>query len=138
MDESGTHQHDKTRWDLLNCEPLPPLGHVRRLEELDIRQCTSLRLVFPSQRSVEEPLDTSITLQVLLLPFRTWAEVLMTLTLMACPSLMAVHLTTTCGHMQQVSLSLDVQVKETVLVLKPVGERHLPLWGTIIIVNLGT
>ena len=62
------------------------------LEELDVPLCTSLCLVFPTLRSVAELLVTSTTQ---LMHFMTM--ILMTLTLMACPSLMT-HLVTTCGR----------------------------------------
>ena len=42
--------------------------------------------------------------------FAAFHTLLITLTLMVCPSLMAVHHATTCGHMLQVTLSLVLQV----------------------------
>ena len=61
---------------------------------------------------------------------------LMTLTLMACPSLMT-HLGNTCGRMLQVMLRLVIQVHKIVRVQMLQELSRHPLWGTIIIVNLG-
>ena len=101
------------------------------LEELDVPLCTSLHLVFPTLRSVAELLDIS-TSQLML--FMTM--ILMTFTLMACPSLMT-HLVATCGRMPQVMLNLVVSLHHLVLVLIPVQHSHHLLWGTIISGNLG-
>ena len=58
----------------------------------------------------------------------------MTLTLMACPSLMT-HLVTTCGRMLQECLRLIRVVQIVRVHMLQELSRH-PLWGTIIIVNL--
>ena len=107
------------------------------LEMLDVPLCTSLRLVFPSLRCVDKLLDTSTGQPMLFLPTVLRSRILITLMLMACPSLTTVHLANICGPMLQVLLRLAVGVHHLALVLQLLLRSHLRMLVTIITANLG-